>query len=323
MKRLLLGLMAVFVFPMLLGIVVRGQLQNLPPELRRASNNPEREAYRQIQIQRALEAQQRTAMRRVEQEARASAAINEIAPSVSASEMRRIEKLLTPHPEDLKKYEAFLDLDRTGIFKLFPNSPCDDLRVVRVDGECANSVPGGSRYSFRAGANTPDIHYINDQIYVKGFFALHLLGNIGDVPIESLTSGDDRLKPLSEFVPGPDFEAARSQSSDIDEGLSLGPTKFTNHSDIALGRTYLLRIIAYKNGNNLQRRTARVPLAKDDPTNGFERLVSDHRLDLTVAFRIIRKDEHGILTLIWREIARKKPPVITFAENEGMADFNF
>ena len=323
MNRFPVVLLVVVVLLMFLSTAALGQLQNLPPHLRRAASNPEQEAYRQIQIQRTLEAQQRTAMRRVEQEARASAAINEVMPSVSAAELKRIEKLLTPHPDDLKQHKAFLELDRTGIFKLFPQSACDDFRVVRVDGECANSVPSGSRYSFRAGANTPDIHYLNDKLYVKGFFALLMLGNVGDVPIESLSPTERHLKPLLEFVPGADFDTARSQTSDIEEGLLLGGTKYTDRSEIVLGQTYLLRIVAYKNSNNLQRRLTRASITKDDPIYGFERLQTDHRMDLTLAFRIIRKDENGVLTLIWRELARKKPPVITFGENEGMSDFNF
>src|SRR5688500_8215999 len=218
MNRFPVFVFVAFVLLMFFSTSAPGQLQNRPPNLRRASSNPEQEAYRQIQIQRTLEAQQRTAMRRVEQEARASAAINEVMPSVSAAGMKRIERLLTPHADDLKKYKSFLDQDRTGIFKLLPPSVCDDARIVRADGECANSVPSGSRYSFRAGANTPDIHYLNDRLYVKGFFALLLLGNVGDVPIESLTPADGHLKPLLDFVPGADFDTARSQTSDIAEG---------------------------------------------------------------------------------------------------------
>lgn len=323
MKRFRFGLASIsIVLAVILAGITFGQVQNLPPHLRRSTNNPDQEAYRQIQIQRTLEAQQQTAMRRAEAEARASAKPRELMPSISGEDLRRIERLLTPHPDDIRKYKTFLDLDRTGIFKLFPQSVCDESRIVRVDGECANSVPGGSRYSFRAASKTPDIHYLNDKFYVKGFFANHLLANVGSVPLEELVDGDKYVRPLSEFVPSTDFDGARSQSGDIEEGLLLGGTKYANQAEILLESTYLLRIIAYKNGNNLQRRLARSTAAIDDPVHGFEKLLTDHRLDLIVAFRVIRKDEHGNLTLIWRELARRKPPVITFPEDQRMADFN-
>ena len=104
--------------------------------------------------------------------------------------------------------------------------------------------------------------------------------------------------------------------------LVLDGTKYSNQADIVLDSTYLLRIIAYKNDNNLQRRLSKLPASPNDPVHVFEKLQNDNRLDLTIAFRIIRKDEHGNLTIIWRELDRKKPPVITFAENVEMADFN-
>lgn len=323
MKRLALVLLAVVSvwFTFSVGSAF-AQLQNLPPHLRRTASNPDQEAYRQIQIQRTLDAQQRTAMRRMEEDARASAAVKEVMPSVSAADLKRIENLLRPHPEDLQKYKSFLDLDRTGIFKLFPQSDCDEARIVRVDAECANSVPGGSRYSFRAGSKTPDIHYLNDLLYVKGFFALHLISNIGDVAIESLVPGDKFLKPLSEFVPSSDFDGARSQSADLEEGLILGGQRYADRAEVSLDSTYLLRIVTYKNGNNLQRRLARSTASLDDPVLSFEKLLTDNRLDLIVAFRIVRKDEYGNLTLIWRELGRKKPPTITFTDEQTMADFN-
>ncbi len=323
MKRILFGLLAgMIMIPALFNSASFAQTQSLPPNLRRPASNPDQEAYRQIQIQRTIDAQQRTAMRRAEEEARASAKTTETMPSVSPEDLKRIERLLTPQPEDLKKYKAFLDLDRTGIFKLFPQSICDESRVFRAGGECANSVPGGSRYSFRAGSKTPDLHYVNEMLVAKGFFANHLIANIGDVGIESLLTDDKYLRPLAAFVPSTDFEGARSQSADIEGELVLEGIKYSDRVSISLDTTYLLRTIAYKNGNNLQRRLDRATKGVNDPVWGFEKLQTDHRLDLTVAFRIIRKDEYGNLTIIWKEMSRKKPPVITFPEDQGMADFN-
>ncbi len=294
------------------------QTQSIPDNLRRSGRGPD-----DIQVRRILEGQARTAMRRAEDEARASAKpLGEQMPTVSAAELKRIEALLTPHGDDLLKYRTFLSQDRTGIFRMFPQTVCDETRVIRVDGECANSVPGGSRYSFRAGSKTPDIHYVDGRIIAKGFFAHHLLGNIGDIAIDSLVPGSKQLKPLADFVPETTYDGARSQSSDIEGELSLEGIKYSNSASLVLDSTYLLRIIAYKNGNNLHRRLSREGLSPNDPVWSFSKLQSDNRLDLIVAFRIIRKDADGNLTVIWKELSRKKPPVITFAETEGMADFN-
>ena len=158
--------------------------------------------------------------------------------------------------------------------------------------------PGGSRYSFRGGSKTPDIHYVNDRLWTKGFFALHLFANIGDVPMESLPPADKFVKPLSDFVPSADYDEARSQGDDIENGLALSGTTYTDNAEIRTDSTYLLRIVAYKNGNNLQRRLANAAISVNDPLRGFETLLTDNRLDLIIAFRIIRRDEHNNLTLL-------------------------
>ena len=322
MKRSIFGLPASVVLVMVFAGVSAAQLASLPPHLRRASSNPDQEAYRQIQIQRTIDAQQRTVMRQAEQQARDSAKVTETMPGISAADLKRIEQLLRPNPDDLHRYREFLSLDKTGIFKLFPQSICDEARIVRVDGECANSVPGGSRYSFRAASKTPDIHYVNDRLWVKGFFALHLIANIGDVPMASLVPGDQFVKPLSDFIPSTDYSEARSQSDDIENGLALGGRSYTDNAEIRIDTTYLLRIIAYKNGNNLQRRLSKAAMTVDDPVRGFETLLTDNRVDMVVAFRVIRRDEHDNLTVLWREVSRKKAPVITFPDEHGMADIN-
>ena len=322
MRRNIFGCSASVFCIMIFAGVSAAQLASLPPHLRRASSNPDQEAYRQIQIQRTLDAQQRTAMRQAEQQARDSAKVTEAMPGISAADLKRIEKLLRPNPEDLELYREFLSLDRTGIFKLFPHSVCDEARIVRVSEECTNTVPGGSRYSFRAGSKTPDIHYVSDRLFVKGFFAMHLIANIGDVSMGSLAPGDKYVKALMDFVPSTNYDEARAQVDDIENGLMLDGTDYTDNAEIRINSTYLLRIVAYKNGNNLQRRLAKAPMTVDDPIRGFETLSTDNRLDMIVAFRVIRRDEHNNLTILWREISRRKPPVITFPEEHGMADIN-
>ena len=150
-----------------------------------------------------------------------------------------------------------------------------------------------------------------------------MFANIGDVPMETLSPADKFIKPLSDFVPSARYNEARSQSNDIENGLALSGTTYTDNAEIRTDSTYLLRIVAYKNGNNLQRRLAKAAISgNDDPVRGFETLLTDNRVDLIVVFRIVRRDPHNNLTLLWREISRKKPPVITFPENHGMADIN-
>lgn len=56
------------------------------------------------------------------------------------------------------------------------------------------------------------------------------------------------------------------------------------------------------------------------PPYVFLQLVSDKRIDLLVAFRIIREDEDGSVSILWKEISRQNAPTIKFADNEEMTD---
>ena len=171
------------------------QTQNLPPNLRTTPRNPDEAAYRQIQIQRTLDAQQRTAMKEMEDNARATAKFpGEKLPEMSEKDRRRIEALLAPDPEDLLTYKEFLDQDRTGIFRLFPNSDCETQGIIRIDGECQNHVPGGSSYSFRGRATTPDIFFNNGLLAAEGFFSQEVMTSLGDIAIEDVAAFNARTE---------------------------------------------------------------------------------------------------------------------------------
>jgi hypothetical protein len=53
----------------------------------------------------------------------------------------------------------------------------------------------------------------------------------------------------------------------------------------------------------------------------FLALKDDNRTDLTVAFRIIRKDADGSITLVWKKLVEKTPPEIVFPDDAPMMDF--
>ena len=76
--------------------------------------------------------------------------------------------------------------------------------------------------------------------------------------------------------------------------------------------TYVIRSVAYR--GNVYRLVG-----------GFvyDELDFDKRLDITVAFRIIRKHDDGSITIIWKEIARKPSPVLKRKKGEpARSDIN-
>ena len=312
---------ALVVFLLILITSAFSQLQSLPPELRRAPRNPDEAAYRQVQIQRTIEAQQRQAMRQAEANARASATLpREKLPSLTEEDRKRIEALLTPNPDDVAANKKLLDQSRTGIFRLFPNSDCETRRQIRVDGNCANHVPGGSSYSFRPGALTPDIHFNNGLLVGEGFFAQSIMTELGDMPILELEASAVGFRFLKDFVPAPDFTGARDQYAKIHGGITSDGKTYSNNALPKLNTTYAIRIIAYRNDNNLLRRMPREGTTVDNQVMNFRTVQSDNRFDLLVAFRIIRREADGNLTLVWKELSRKKSPAITFDRDQELAD---
>ena len=310
------------VFSLLLIASAFGQTQSLPPDLRRTPRNPDEAAYRQIQIQRTLEAQQRQAMREAEAAARASATLpRERLPVLSEKDRERIESVLTPNAVDVAANKKLLDQDRTGIFRLFPNSNCETRRQIRVDGDCANHVPGGSSYSFRAGGVTPDIHFNNGVLVGEGFFSYSILTEIGDKSLLELDDSAPELRFLKNYAPAETFAGARTQYEEIHKGVRSGEKVYSNTATPKLDTTYAIRIVAYRNGNNLAKRMATEAVTVDSPVTSFATVQADNRFDLLVAFRIIRRESDGNLTILWKELARQKSPVITFEKDEKLADF--
>ena len=101
---------------------------------------------------------------------------NASAPApLTKEEREKIKKLSQPLPEDLKKYESFLNQPETGITRLYPDFDCEDRRTIRVSGECLNFVSGMWAYSFirdeRADKTTQDIS-IKKDLWFPTVFSL-------------------------------------------------------------------------------------------------------------------------------------------------------
>jgi len=91
-------------------------------------------------------------------------------PTLTKAVQKRIAKLLTPDPADVKAHKMFLDQDDTGIFRLYSDFDCESKGVVSVAARCADQVYGGSTRSLRPGSNYPDIKYNHGKLNGNGFF---------------------------------------------------------------------------------------------------------------------------------------------------------
>ena len=223
------------------------------------------------------------------------------------------EKRLKPNQEDLVKYAEFLKHSKTGIFRLVNDFDCEsNVYVIKVDENCRNSIPGGSFYSFREKEYTTaylaDLRLKDGLIISDGILSQNILVRLGDVPLETLSVGSEGMRFLTEFVPEAQSSAATKQYIDIVKGIRTENHEYRKVLPSILNNTYAIRIIAYRGSVY---RNFRGWL--------FDLLAGDNRVDMTIGFRIIRKDADGSITLLWRELERKKAPKL---KNDKKKDTN-
>ena len=242
-------------------------------------------------------------------------------PPIDKETSERMKEARKIDASDLSRYRGFLQAEKTGIFKLFPDHDCVAKNVIRIDGECKDFVFASSSWSFRnLGYSHPyyhDLGFNNGEIYSNAFFEQGMLVSIGDVPIESVTPNTDGLKILIDLEAASDLAAAKSSAAKLKEGFESGGFTYVSHVVPVENTTYVLRSIAYNIANSL-------PAVSDATSTSelrFHTLALDKRADIIVAFRIVRRGADGSLTLVWKELSRKDAPKIKFAKGEKFVDF--
>jgi hypothetical protein len=241
---------------------------------------------------------------------------------MTKEDRERLKAVRLPNSEDLAKYKNFLQQKNTGLFRLFPNFNCEEKNILRVDGDCAHVVLGSWNYSFRqkdySGANLWDIEYKDGNLISQGFLSQGMMVRLGDVALENVLPAENGVKFLLDFKPGIQSEEAKKQFLRINSGIAADGYKYANSLKAETNVTYALRMVAYRNENKTTNRW--IPESVNPDYVKFLSLEYDKRIDLTVAFRIVRQDENGSLTILWKELNRQASPKLVFAKNEKLTD---
>lgn len=218
--------------------------------------------------------------------------------------------LVAPGAEDIERHKIFLKLPKTGIVKLIPDAGCpDSIPVVSASSECLKyTMPGnGSSYSFRIEnyriSRLSDITLLGNRFGTKGFMTQGVLVDIGDVPVESVSLSTSGAAYLGAFQPSTDVQQAAKADNDFLKGVQEGAFLYKRTVPVKENTTILLRSVAYK-GRSM----------RSHETLTYDEFEFDRRSDITVAFRVVRRDGDGSVTLIWREIANNKPPTMAIPE---------
>jgi hypothetical protein len=209
------------------------------------------------------------------------------------------EQMLLPNPADSIKYKNFLKQPDTGLVRLYPDIECESAYILRADAECAGKIPGSSYYSFRKKEYTSDfladIRFKSRFFFADGVLTQSFFVNLGNVPLENVSLDSDGMKFLVDFKPEPENKAALKQYEQLSNGLRVGKYEYRKVAVAAENTTYALRSIAYK-ANIFTNYRGWI----------YNVLDGDKRIDITVVFRVVRRDKDGSMTLLWKELDRKK-----------------
>jgi hypothetical protein len=195
--------------------------------------------------------------------------------------------LLAPSAELEQEFAAFLRLPDTGLIRMYPPGR---RRVVSVADLASGRRPGfgiyASLYSFSKSKHGNALHgYVDPRLgwaelrllngrFISGFTgeALGVLVALGDVPLETVTPETFGVTGLANITPPADYFEAASLSRRNRAGFALERFRYGSSLPVTENTTYVLRS------------------------------TSNKRADILVGFRVVRLDEAGSVTLIWRKL---------------------
>lgn len=203
-------------------------------------------------------------------------------------------KLLEPSVEDEQQFAGFLQLPDTGLIRMYPPGR---RRVVSIADLASGRRPGfgmyASLYSFSKERHGNGLHgyvdprlgwaeirLLNNGRFVTGFTgeALGVLIALGDVPLESITPETYGVDGLNNITPPADYFEAATLSRRNRAGFALERFRYGSSLPVAEKMTYVLRS------------------------------TSNKRADVLIGFRVVRLDETGGVTLIWRKLKTYPKP---------------
>lgn len=214
-------------------------------------------------------------------------------------------KLLSVEKEDQKKFASFLQQTDTGLTKLIIDRGCaESPNVYNISEDCLKySMPGaGSSFSFREKNyrlhRLSDLTYDGEDFHSSGILSHAIMTDAGDVALEDISDQKKPLKFLTDFKIADDFEQARQIDQTLSDGIENESLFYSRNIKAKENSTYILRVIAYRGS---------IYRALDGLV--YDELDFDDRRDVTVAFRVVRRNAESV-TILWKIISNQKAPAL-------------
>jgi hypothetical protein len=183
-------------------------------------------------------------------------------------------QFLTPARADREQFAEFLQQADTGLIRLLPREKFQDKLTTNG---------GGAYYSFARLTHNygqgSDISLEQGQLRV-GFAGADfgLLVTLGDVPLELVMGETEGVRFLTAFQTPTDEPLAREQYRRSSTGFQAEGFTYKSALTPTLNTTYALRSVSYE------------------------------RTDVLIAFRVIRQDSDGSVTLLWKLLKKFPTP---------------
>lgn len=195
----------------------------------------------------------------------------------------RERKILEPDAALRQRFADFLRQPDTGLFKLLSVGVTQTLNVAQPS--LPDRLPllgGGAYYSFTKRKHDQnewaDLR-LRDGKLQTAFNAqcLGLLTQLGDVPLEHVQLSSPGVAFLAAFNPPTQFVEAARVYGELKTGITDEGFIYKSELPATPDAVYVLRSISYK------------------------------RSDWLVAFRLVRQDADGSLTILWKQLQRLPP----------------
>jgi hypothetical protein len=194
-------------------------------------------------------------------------------PHVSHSKLTDEQKsLLKASPQDEASFAKFLGQSNTGLIRLLPREKYDYTVQMPLKG-------GGAYYSFNKLSHEAspwsDIKFQDGRLHAGvNELTLGLLTTLNDVPLERLDSDNPAVKQISQLALPANYAEYQDHVLRRRSGFEAGGKTYRPELPAQLNTTYLLRSTIY------------------------------NRADSVIAFRVIRRDADGGITLLWKILSK-------------------
>jgi hypothetical protein len=205
------------------------------------------------------------------------------------AELVALEKTyLAPAEEDQVQYAAFIHVPNSGLVRLLPREKFDTESYTDRD-RAIVTRGGGAYYSFTKLSHeygyATDIELAGNQFTV-GFAGLDygFLTNLGDVPLENVGMGTPAFPLFAAYKPPREEPEVRTEQRRFAQGSEIEGVQARRTLPVKLNSTYLMRSMTFREA------------------------------DVLVAFKVVRLDSDGSVTLLWKLLKKYKAPDINRAQ---------